>query len=336
MNKGYKSDKIDIDFMDKRGSGIVENQEVYTFNSCDGHSVIHCRKWLPDGAPVAVVQIVHGMVEYIERYDEFARFLTSKGYVVVGHDHIGHGHSVSSNEELGVMTGQHPSDDMVEDIYTHYALTRKAYPALPYFILGHSMGSYMLRKFLANKTAYLEDLTGAVIMGTGQESALTCNAGLAVIGILSFLKGKNYRSTFVRDMTYSAPYKKYDCYGKDYGNSWLSKNTRNVESYYHDPYCTFLFTLNAYKGLVEATKYVGTKACVNKMRKGLPLFVVSGDADPVGNLGVGTTAAYEAFKAAGIKDVTLKLYKGDRHEILNELDRDKVFEDIYQWFEAHK
>lgn len=311
-------------------------QEVYTFNSKDGHSVIHCRKWLPDCEPVAVVQLVHGMVEYIERYDDFATFLTTKGYVVVGHDHIGHGHSVANEAELGVMTGAHPSEDMVEDIYTHYAMTRKEYPALPYFILGHSMGSYMLRKFLSDKTAYLEDLKGAVIMGTGQESAGTCNAGLAVIAILSLLKGKNYRSTFVRDMTYSAPYKKYDCYGKDYGNSWLSKNIQNVEKYYHDPLCTYTFTLNAYKGLVEATKYVGTKACVDKMRKGLPLLLVSGEEDPVGNLGAGTKAAADAFKNAGIKDVTLKLYTGDRHEILNELDREQVYDDIYNWFEMHK
>ena len=311
-------------------------QEVYTFNSKDGHSVIHCRKWLPDCEPVAVVQLVHGMVEYIERYDDFATFLTTKGYVVVGHDHIGHGHSVANEAELGVMTGAHPSEDMVEDIYTHYAMTRKAYPALPYFILGHSMGSYMLRKFLSDKTAYLEDLKGAVIMGTGQESAGTCNAGLAVIAILSLLKGKNYRSTFVRDMTYSKPYKKYDCYGKDYGNSWLSKNIQNVEKYYHDPLCTYTFTLNAYKGLVEATKYVGTKACVDKMRKGLPLLLVSGEEDPVGNLGAGTKAAADAFKNAGIKDVTLKLYTGDRHEILNELDREQVYDDIYKWFEMHK
>lgn len=312
------------------------NQETYTFVSKDGHSVIHCRKWLPDREPVAVLQLVHGMVEYIERYNEFATFLASKGYVVVGHDHIGHGQSVTKDEELGIMTGVHPANDMVEDIYTHYSMTRKEYPHLPYFILGHSMGSYMLRKFLSDKTAYLDELTGAIIMGTGQETAATCNGGLAVIAILSLLKGKNYRSTFVRDMTYSAPYKQYDCYGNDYANSWLSKNTQSVEKYYHDKYCTFTFSLNAYKGLVEATKYVGTKACVEKMRKTLPLLVISGDADPVGNMGKGTTAAADAFKAAGIKDVTLKLYRGDRHEILNELDRDQVYEDIYQWLEAHK
>lgn len=314
----------------------MDNQTVYTFASADGHSTIHCRKWLPEATPVAVVQLVHGMVEYIERYDEFAQFLNSKGYVVVGHDHIGHGHSAASDEELGIMTGKHPSDFMVEDIYTHYSMTKKDYPDLPYFILGHSMGSYMTRKFLSVKADKLEGLNGAVIMGTGQEAASTCNAGLAVIAIMSLFKGKNYRSAFARDMTYSAPYKAYDCYGKDYANSWLSNNVESVEKYYHDKYCTYMFSLNAYKGLVEATKYDGNPKNIAKMRKDMPLLVVSGADDPVGNCGKGTTAAADAFKAAGITDVTLKLYKGDRHEILNELDRATVYDDIYSWFESHK
>jgi len=314
----------------------MANQEVYTFNSKDGHSVIHCRKWLPEGQPVAVLQIVHGMVEYIERYDEFATFLASKGFLVVGHDHIGHGHSVKSDDELGVMTGKHPSDIMVEDIFTHYTMTKNANPSIPYFILGHSMGSYMLRKFLAVKAKDISGITGAVIMGTGQETAATCSGGLATIAVLSLFKGKNHRSELIRNMTYSAPYKQYDCYGNDYAKSWLSKNLENVEKYYHDKYCTYTFTLNAYKGLVEATKFACSKACPEMMRKDLPLLVVSGEDDPVGNLGAGTTAAAEALRAAGISDVTLKLYKGDRHEILNELDRQQVFEDLYNWFEAHK
>ena len=312
------------------------NQEVYTFNSSDGHSVIHCRKWIPEGQPVAVLQLVHGMVEYIERYDEFASFLASKGYLVVGHDHIGHGHSVTSDDQLGVMTGKHPSDFMVEDMYTHYSMTKKDFPNLPYFILGHSMGSYMTRKFLAVKSKDIEGITGAVIMGTGQEAASTCSGGLATIAVLSLFQGKNHRSNVIRNMTYSAPYKQYDCYGKDYTKSWLSKNLESVEKYYHDKYCTYTFTLNAYKGLVEATKFACSKEAVDMMRKDMPLLVISGADDPVGNLGAGTTAAADAFKAGGVSDVTLKLYEGDRHEILNELDRQQVFEDIYQWFEAHK
>lgn len=313
----------------------MEKLENYTFESSDGHSIIHCVKWLPDREPVGVIQLVHGMVEYIERYDEFARFLTSKGFVVVGHDHIGHGHSVEKEEDLGIMTGVHPSDDMVEDILTHFSITKKSYPGIPYFILGHSMGSYMLRKFLACKSAYLEELNGAIIMGTGFEKSAFCNFGLFMIGAISLFKGKNYRSTLIRDLTYSVPYKQYDCYGKDFANSWLTKNIKSVEKYYSDPYCTFTFSLNAYRGLVEATKYACSKECANKMRKNIPLLVISGEADPVGNLGAGTKAAYQELKKAGIKDVTLKLYQGDRHEILNEIDRQQVYEDIYQWVDSH-
>jgi alpha-beta hydrolase superfamily lysophospholipase len=311
-------------------------QEEYNFNSSDGHSVIHCRKWIPECEPIAVLQLVHGMVDYIERYDELATFLAERGYVVVGHDHIGHGHSVANDDELGVMSGKHPSDFMVEDIYTHFSMTRKAYPPIKYFILGHSMGSYMLRKFLSVRAAYLEKLSGAIIMGTGQESAGFCNVGLVAIAVLSLLKGRNYRSRFIQSLTYSAPYKQFDCYGKDYSKSWLSKDVKSVEKYYHDKYCTFLFTLNAYKALGEATKYACSEECVSKIRKNLPILVISGDSDPVGNLGKGTTAAANALKKAGIEDVILKLYKDDRHELLHELDRQQVCEDIYQWLEAHR
>lgn len=314
----------------------MANIENYTFSSADGHSLIHCVKWMPATEPVAILQIVHGMVEYIERYDEFANFLASKGFMVVGHDHIGHGHSVASDDELGIMTGEHPSDIMVEDIYKHYTKTKAEYPDIPYFIMGHSMGSYMTRKFLSVKANDIAGIKGAVIMGTGMEAAGACNAGLAVIAILSAIKGKNYRSAFVRDMTYSAPYKAYDCYGKDYTNSWLSKNVESVEKYYNDKYCTYMFSLNAYKGLVEATKYVGVKENIAKMRKDMPLLVVSGADDPVGNCGKGTTMAADAFKAAGVADVTLKLFENDRHEILNEPDRADVSEYIYNWLEAHK
>ncbi|MCF0131210.1 MAG: lysophospholipase [Pseudobutyrivibrio sp.] len=309
---------------------------TYTFLSADNYSTIHCHRWIPDCEPVAVLQLVHGMVEYIERYEEFARFLNSKGYVVAGHDHIGHGHTAKNDDELGIMRGQHPSDIMVDDIYSHYELLEQEYPEIPHFILGHSMGSYMTRKFLSVKSDKLSRLSGAVIMGTGTEADSAINAGLAVIAVLSFFKGKDYRSTLVRDMTYSAPYKKYDCMGKDYSNSWLSKNVENVEKYYNDKYCTFTFSLNAYKGLVECTKFCNKTENIARIRKDMPLFVVSGQDDPVGGCGVGTTAAADKFKAAGVEDVTLKLYPDDRHEILNELDRQTVYNDIFNWLEAKR
>lgn len=308
-------------------------EQVYQFASADGVTQIHGVKWTPEGQPVAVLQIVHGMVEYIERYRSFAEFLNSKGFVVVGHDHIGHGESVSSPEEWGIMHAKHPSDIMVEDIYANYKLTKQAYPSLPYFIMGHSMGSYMTRKCLSVKAKEMDGLAGAIIMGTGTEASGTINAGLAFINFLSFFRSDEYRSTMVRDMTYSAPYKQYDCTGATTDNSWLTKDVEVVKKYYSDPKCTYTFSLGAYRGLVESTKYDNDPANIAKMKKDLPVFFVSGACDPVGNMGKGVEAARDKFVAAGMQDVSLKLYDNDRHEILNETDREVVYEDLYAWMQ---
>lgn len=308
-------------------------EQVYQFASADGVTQIHGVKWTPEGQPVTVLQIVHGMVEYIERYRSFAEFLNSKGFVVVGHDHIGHGESVSSPEEWGIMHAKHPSDIMVEDIYANYKLTKQAYPSLPYFIMGHSMGSYMTRKCLSVKAKEMDGLAGAIIMGTGTEASGTINAGLAFINFLSFFRSDEYRSTMVRDMTYSAPYKQYDCTGATPDNSWLTKDVEVVKKYYSDPKCTYTFSLGAYRGLVESTKYDNDPANIAKMKKNLPVFFVSGACDPVGNMGKGVEAARDKFVAAGMQDVSLKLYDNDRHEILNETDREVVYEDLYAWMQ---
>lgn len=306
-------------------------EQNYQFASADGVSQIHGVTWSPEGTPVAVLQIVHGMVEYIERYRPFAEYLNAQGFVVVGHDHIGHGHSVACEEELGIMHAKHPSDIMVEDIFTNYRKNKEKYPDIPYFILGHSMGSYMTRKFLSVKAKELDDLAGAIIMGTGTEAPATINAGLAIINLLAFFRSDAHRSTFVRDMTYSAPYKRYDCTGATPENSWLTKDTEIVKKYYKDPYCTFTFSLGAYRGLVESTKYDNDDANIAKMRKDLPVFFVSGADDPVGNMGAGVQAAYDKFAAAGMQDLSIKLYENDRHEILNETDRETVYADLYAW-----
>lgn len=306
-------------------------KEEFTFKSSNNVSEIHAVKWQPDTEPVAVIQLVHGMVEYIERYTDFAEFLVSKGFIVVGHDHVGHGHSMANIEEAGYMYSDHPSEIMVDDMFEMYKLTQLKYENLPYFILGHSMGSYMLRMFLSKYADDLKNLSGAIIMGTGSEADGTIKAGLKIINLIGKIKGENYRSTFVRNMTYGAPYKQFDCTGANPENSWLTKDTDIVMSYYDDPYCSFIFPIHAYRGLLESTAYDNDMDNINKMRKDMPIFFVSGECDPVGNLGKGVQEACDKFKAAGMEDVTMKLYPNDRHEILNELDRDVVYNDVYQW-----
>ena len=314
----------------------------YTFRSADGSSTIHAVRWLPEGAAAdgsgakvrAVLQITHGMVEYIERYEPFAEYLTTQGFAVFGHDHIGHGESVKSPEELGIMRAADPSDIMVEDMFANFQIIKEQYPDLPYFILGHSMGSYMLRKYLSVKAEDLDGVNGAIIMGTGTEPNATIKAGLAMAKTLARIKGRDYRSPLMAKMAFGKPYQKYDMTGADPSNSWLTKDEAIVKKYYSDPKCTYTFSLNGYVGLISSTKYDNDPKNIAKIPKDLPILFISGDQDPVGNFGAGVKAAYDKFVAAGIKDVTLRLVEGDRHEVLNELDKEQVFEGLKDWMEG--
>ena len=310
--------------------------ENYTFRSHDDdNTAIHCTRWLPDSdKPKAVLQLVHGMVEYIERYSDFAEFLTRNGFVVAGHDHIGHGQSVKSHEDWGIMHTDAPDDVMVEDIYEHYLMIRDQYPDLPHFILGHSMGSYMVRKFLAAKSGDLHDLSGAIIMGTGTISDGMTSLALTIIGTAARFRGWNHRSPIVTSLMFGSSYKKFDMTGEDPDNSWLSKNVANVKKYYADPKCTFMFSLNGYRGLVNAVRFDNQMSNIGLMNKDTPILFVSGADDPVGDFGKGVNIAYGMFKRAGMTDVHKKLYDNDRHEILNETDRHDVYKDLLKWMDA--
>jgi alpha-beta hydrolase superfamily lysophospholipase len=301
----------------------------FTFPSSDGKTTVHAVRWMPDSGEFgAILQITHGMVEYIERYTGFAEFLTGHGYLVVGHDHIGHGQSVTSEEEWGYFGRPDPSGLLVADMHTLRTTIQKEYPQKPYFMLGHSMGSYLLRTYLG---IHSEGVRGAVIMGTGFVPRNTTNLGKFVCSFLSVFHGWHYRSKFVADASFGKPYKKYDLTGKETSNSWLTKDEAIVTKYYADPKCTFIFTLNGYMGLYEAVSCACDQENVNRYPKELPVFIVSGADDPVGDLGTGVKKVYDMFQTAGMEDVTYQLYDTDRHEILNELDRERVYNDVLAW-----
>lgn len=309
-------------------------KENYTFKSKDDRGTdIHAVKWIPVDQDIkAVLQITHGMVEYIERYEDFAGYLADQGFVVMGHDHIGHGDSVTSPSEWGIMHTSNPADVMVEDIYTNYEIVEKEYPDKPHFILGHSMGSYLLRRFLVQKADDLSRLAGAIIMGTGTESNGTIALAKFLVRTMMTFKGPEYRSKFITGLAFgSGAYKRYDTTGSDVTKSWLTKDEEIVKKYYNDPKCTYMFSLNGYSVLFDSVGFDNQPQNVAKMQKDVPILVVSGADDPVGNLGAGVKAAYELIKNAGIKDVTMKLYEGDRHEILNETDRAMVYADLLKW-----
>ena len=194
------------------------------------------------------------------------------------------------------------------------------------------MGSYLLRRYLSS---HGEGLDGAIVMGTGQETDALTTAGLAFIKAEAKKHGWHYRSEKVEKMTFGAPYRKFDLTGEDPERSWLSKNVENVKAYYSDPRSGFLFTLNGYWALISTVKFDNQKKNIAAIPKDLPILIVSGEDDPVGNMGKGVKKVYNAFVKAGIRDVSCKLFEGDRHEILNELDRDEVYRYILDWIEMH-
>ncbi len=303
----------------------------YSFASRDDrHTKIHAVKWEPeDGRVIAVLQIVHGMREYIERYSEFAEYLTTKGFAVYGHDHIGHGRSVEDVSERGKMFCDKPDNVMVRDIYTNYRIIRKEYPGKPYFILGHSMGSYLLRKYLSVKSSALNDVNGAIIMGTGSESNVAITFGTMLCKALIAVNGRDVPSGIIEGMMFGKSYKGSEESGDAIADSWLSKNAGNVRGFME--YDGGDFSLNGYMVLLRSTLFDNKMANIRRMNLDIPVIFVSGDQDPVGDMGKGVTKAYEQFKAAGVRDLSIKLYEGDRHEILNELDRDTVYADLYEW-----
>ncbi len=309
----------------------------YDFRSADDRRTrVHAVKWEGDSVqPRAVLQLVHGMVEFVERYDAFAKFLTEKGFVVMGHDHIGHGDSVEKQSDWGIMHSSYPDITLVEDIYKNYKIIRKEYPDLPHFILGHSMGSYLLREFLAEKSDDLYDLSGAVIMGTGGVDDKTSTLGLTVLKVLARFFGWDHKSRLATKLMFGGAYKKFDMDGSHPENSWLTKDIAIVKKHNREPRNNFMFSLNGYRALITAVYYDNQPANVAKTEKHIPVFFVSGEDDPVGDLGVGVKHAFSLFKKAGMTDVSMKLYPGDRHEILNETDREKVYADILEWMDSH-
>lgn len=301
----------------------------FTFLSNDKKTAVHAVKWTPaEGEAKGILQITHGMVEFIERYAVFAEYLTSHGFIVVGHDHIGHGGSVASKEDWGYFCEENPSDVVVADMHKLRTLIQEDYEELPYFMLGHSMGSFMLRKYLAS---HHEKLRGAIIMGTGFIPEGMTSLALMLTSVVAKLKGERYRSKLIQSLAFGADYKGFDMTGEKPENSWLTKDVEVVKAYYKEPRCTFMFTVNGYKGLFEAVNFSCNPENVAKISKKLPLFIVSGEQDPVGGLGKGVKQVYDMHQNSGALDVTYQLYKNDRHEILNETDKETVFEDILAW-----
>ena len=304
-------------------------RDEFYFPSKDGNTEIHTIEWKPEGKVRAVLQICHGMVEYIKRYDEFAQFLCEKGFYVVGNDHLGHGKSVQSKSEYGFFEKKYGNACVLGDIHTLRQRTVKKYPEMPYFMLGHSMGSSLLRQYIQ---MYGNGLSGVVLMGVvtdHRRSSLLFVKQLC--RLMAAVRGWHYRSRMVDELVTGSFNKKFK--PSVTRADWITSDKEHLDAYVTDPLCSFMFTVNAYYSMMAGMLGMQKKENISMIPKSLPVLFVSGAEDPVGNFGKGVRKVCEIYKSAGLRDVSLKLYEGDRHEILNETNREQVYQELYEWFE---
>lgn len=307
---------------------MVQTHE-FTFPSTDGEHQIKAIRWAPEGKPRAAVQLVHGIAEHILRYEDFGRFLAERGFIVTGNDHLGHGGSCKTPEEQGFFKESGGWDTVVADVRRLYDETRAAYPDIPYFILGHSMGSFILRTFLIR---YNEaPLKGAIISGTGYYAPLVSKMGEMLSAFEVGLHGPRGTSGVFQTLS-SKPYnKRFRPNRTEF--DWLSRDTAAVDKYIADSACGFAPSASMVRDMMGGIGFICSRKNVDKMQKELPILFISGAEDPVGSYGKGVQKVYKMFLDAGSIDVALKLYPGGRHEMLNELNRDEVYHDLLSWLE---
>ena len=316
----------------QKGRIYMTKMTDFTFLSTDGKTTLHGISWLPeDREIVAVLQIAHGVAEYIGRYDGFARFLNEQGIAVFGHDHLGHGLSLSEDDVPVYFGKGNTWNTVVDDMYRLHLRIKEQFPDTPLFIMGHSMGSFLTRTYLIR---YSGTVRGGIIMGTGWQNEATIAAGLLIAKTIARTRGDNATSDFVTNLAFGAYNKAFAPVRTGY--DWLSADTDNVDRYIADPLCGQDTTVGLFREMLCGFRFNQNSSHLQMMDKKCPLLLISGKDDPVGSMGKGVQQTYDVFRASGIEDVTLQLYDGLRHEILNEAaQKDTVRADIYAWLKRY-
>lgn len=302
-------------------------KEAY-FNSSNGENLIRTLIWEDDElTPVGIVQLTHGMAEHIARYDDFARFLASNGFVVCGNDHLGHGKSITERSQIGYMGDFNGDKRLVDDMHILTKIMKKRNPDIPYFLFGHSMGSFCARVYGSH---FGYELDGMILCGTGSLPEII-NAATDVIDILI----EKYGTTRRVDKMGELMNKGFSMMGDDKENalSWLSVNPENRLAYSNDELCGFTYTLAGYRDIYNLMREACDPDWAYRLPDGLPVMVISGAKDPVGMNGKGVLTVADQLVMAGIEPTTI-LYPTMRHEILNEEDNDIVYNDVLKFLHS--
>ncbi len=299
-----------------------------TFPSSDGKNTIHAELFIPsDNNISAVVQISHGMMDYVGRYRGMAEAFCAKGIALCGHDHLGHGDSVKTPDDYGFFASKNGYNYVIDDVKGMNDLIRKEFPGVPVVLLGHSMGSFIARLY---SVKYADSIDGLIIHGTAGPNPAT-GAGLLLVKILRAIKGERHRSKFVCSLADGGYNKGFDPAEGD--GAWLTRDPSMVADRVGNPKNDFIFTLAAYEDLFTFLGNCNDSQWFREFPNGLPTLIVSGESDPVGGFGKGVRYVYDNLKKNGA-NVSLKLYPEARHELFMETNRNEVFADLIAWIEG--
>ena len=298
------------------------------FDSC-GKGKIHYCRWTPEGEILGIVQIVHGIAEFVERYEDFADYLNSLGYLVVAEDHMGHGQSIEGGSTQGYFHGGWFA--AVNDTLKLMKDTMAQFPGVPYVLFGHSMGSFMARTILARYPDC--GITAAVICGTGWLPTAALPLLIPVVERICRKTGEENPSEKLQQMVFGG-------YNKEIEDprtpcDWLTRDEDIVDEYVAHPLCGFTPACGLLRDMMKGIYYVQQEKDLKKMKKHLPVFFIAGGEDPVGPYGKGVEKAASAFRKAGMINVACKIYPDCRHEILNELNKQEVYEDVVKWLHPY-
>ncbi|MDQ7093714.1 alpha/beta hydrolase [Desulfosporosinus sp. PR] len=305
--------------------------QTFTFKSGEGTEIFGY-KWLPEQTTKVkgLVQIAHGMAETGARYERVAEKLTANGYIVYIHDHRGHGKTAQTLDKLGILAETKGFKWLVEDLHQLSGMISKDYPELPLFLLGHSMGSFVTQKYIM---LYGKALKGAILSGSCGKQGILLSAALYLAKAEVKKHGRKARSEKLTKVTLGNYNKAFKPKRTDF--DWLSRDAAEVDKYIQDPFCGTVFSAGFFEDFLGGLKDIEDKRNLALVPIELPIYIFSGEKDPVGKNGRGVIKLVKTYQKMGLRDVSYKLYQDGRHEMFNEVNRDEVIGDVIAWLDRH-
>lgn len=294
----------------------IDENEIFTYKFvCDENVTVK-----------GVVQISHGMAEHGKRYEDFAKLLTDNGYNVYVNDHRGHGKTAKNLKSAGYLADENGFDCLVDDIHTLTEIIKEENKDVPLILFGHSMGSFASQSYAIK---YGDEIDGLILSGSNGDFGGKLDLANIIVKFTCKIKGRKYVSEFIDNLFFGSNNKSFKPCRTDY--DWLSRDEKEVDKYINDSMCGFKCTCGFFEDFIQGLKFIEDRENIIKIRKDLPILIISGDKDPVGNNGKGLLNLKIRYEKSGIEDVKCILYKDGRHEILNEINKEEVKEDVMKW-----